>query len=182
MLEVTDIQGLQYIPNFITSEFESNLIAEIDKQPWLADLKRRTQHYGYKYDYRNRSIDNSMKIGALPDFAFGAVWHLLGRGLLLKEPDQLIINEYLPGQGIFAHVDCEPCFDDRIASISLGSGCMMELSKGEDKRNIYLERCSVLLLTGIARYEWKHGIPARKSDGDKARERRISLTFRNVIL
>ena len=46
-----DISGLQYIPDFIARDEESALIANIDEQPWLNDLKRRVQHYGYKYDY-----------------------------------------------------------------------------------------------------------------------------------
>lgn len=44
---------------------------------------------------------------------------------------------------------------------------------------------SLLVLTGSARYEWSHTIPARKSDvidGRRVgRKRRISLTFRRVI-
>lgn len=44
---------------------------------------------------------------------------------------------------------------------------------------------SLLVLSGEARFNWTHGIPARKSDvidGKKiARGRRVSLTFRTVI-
>ncbi|WP_231289239.1 hypothetical protein [Rickettsia bellii] len=29
-------------------------------------------------------------------------------------PDQVIINEYMPGQGIAPHTDCIPCFSDTI--------------------------------------------------------------------
>ena len=36
-------------------------------------------------------------------------------------PDQLIVNEYQPGQGISAHIDCEPCFKNTIVTVSLGS-------------------------------------------------------------
>jgi hypothetical protein len=38
------------------------------------------------------------------------------------------------------------------------------------------------MMYGEARYEWKHGIPARKSDDGVARERRVSLTLRRVTL
>jgi hypothetical protein len=46
--------------------------------------------------------------------------------------------------------------------------------------------CSLFVLSGPARYEWQHCIPARKSDvmgGIKIyRARRVSITFRKVIL
>ena len=42
-----------------------------------------------------------------------------------QQPDQLIVNEDEPSQGIAGHVDCIPCFDDTILSISLGSACVM---------------------------------------------------------
>ena len=56
MLEASDkeykleaqIPGLNYIPNYISKEEEHVLLDLIDKQPWLSDLKRRVQHYGYK--------------------------------------------------------------------------------------------------------------------------------------
>jgi hypothetical protein len=50
-----NISGLQYCPNFITAEEEQALIEIIDQQTWLNDLKRRVQHYGYKYDYKARA-------------------------------------------------------------------------------------------------------------------------------
>lgn len=49
-----------------------------------------------------------------------------------------------------------------------------------------LAQRSLLCIVDKARYEWKHGIVARKSDAINGkriqRERRLSLTFRKVIL
>lgn len=42
------------------------------------------------------------------------------------EFNQLIINEYLPGQGINPHVDNPTLFSSPIVSVSLGSECVME--------------------------------------------------------
>ena len=81
-------------------------------------------------------------------------------------PDQVIANEYLPGQGISAHVDCEPCFGEVIASLSLLSACEMRfgsLSSGETRAAILPPR-SLLLLAGPAPRDWTHAIPARRSD------------------
>lgn len=177
---VPDIPGLQYIPDFITADEERTLVEAIDQQPWLNDLKRRVQHYGYNYDYKARAVTPSSYIGPLPEWIEGIA------GKLPFKPDQAIVNEYLPGQGISAHVDCVPCFDNRIASLSLGSGTVMQFTNAKRKEEIYLEPCSLIVLSGEARYQWTHAIPSRKSDmvnGFKIqRDRRVSLTFRNVIL
>lgn len=61
--EKPDIEGLTYIPKYITQEQEQFLITQIDAQPWLNALKRRVQHYGYKYDYKARKITPDLKSG-----------------------------------------------------------------------------------------------------------------------
>ncbi len=177
---IPDIPGLTYIPDFVTQDEEIALITEIDMQPWLTDLKRRVQHYGYKYDYKARAVTNNAYLGPLPDWIKPIVQKLPFM------PDQAIVNEYHPGQGISAHVDCVPCFDDMIASLSLGAGAIMQFAKGDKKQEFYLKPRSLILLSGEARYKWTHAIPARKSDvinGLKMeRDRRISLTFRTIII
>lgn len=45
-----EISGKEYISDYITTEEAENLRKRIDKETWLDDLKRRVQHYGYKYD------------------------------------------------------------------------------------------------------------------------------------
>lgn len=178
------IPGLKYLTDYITKEEELELIAIIDKQPWLLDLKRRVQHYGYKYDYKNKAIDQSHYLGPLPNWLNSLSKQLCTKGIFKVLPDQVIINEYIPGQGIAPHIDCIPCFENTICSLSLGSSCVMEFLKDNLKSYIMLESCSLLTLSNEARYKWKHGISARKSDkydGMKIqRSRRISLTFRKV--
>lgn len=46
------VQGIQYIRNFITKEEEQLLTEEIDRAGWSDDIRRRTQQYGAKFDYR----------------------------------------------------------------------------------------------------------------------------------
>lgn len=49
--------GLTIKKEFISEELEQLLITEIDKLPWFgfsnSPSSRRTQHYGYSYDYRS---------------------------------------------------------------------------------------------------------------------------------
>lgn len=183
-----NISGLTYIPDFISSKEQDFLLSQIDQQSWLMDLKRRVQHYGYKYDYKSRAIGNDSYLGPLPEWLSSLSKKLHDNRIFPSVPDQIIVNEYLPGQGISAHIDCVPCFADTIASLSLGSPCVMEFSnlKIGEKKSILLEDRSLIVLSGPARYEWQHAIPARKSDiinGIKTdRARRVSLTFRNIIL
>ncbi|WP_313419310.1 alpha-ketoglutarate-dependent dioxygenase AlkB [Sphingobacterium multivorum] len=181
------IPGLTYIGDFITKEEELFLLHMIDENEWLPDLKRRVQHYGWKYDYKKRGIDYSMFLGDLPNWIYPLAERLHTQGHTNDLSDQVIINEYKPGQGIANHVDCEPCFGDSITSISLGSTCIMNLINLEtkEKLEVVLEPRSALIIKDESRYKWSHGIPSRLADtiNNKyvKRKLRISMTFRKVI-
>jgi len=186
-IPITEINGLLYVRNFIDRAEHDDLLSKIDSETWLTDLKRRVQHYGYKYDYKNHEINRSMFIAPLPDWAMKLVRRL--HGIYSKSfPDQIIVNEYEPGQGIENHIDCKTCFQDTIISLSLGSACAMDFIKygGNEKKTLWLEPRSLIVLKDEARYEWTHGIAKRKSDiwQDQKflRSRRVSLTFRTVII
>jgi alkylated DNA repair dioxygenase AlkB len=184
-----EIVGLELHPNFITEKEEKELIQSIDNSPWLNDLKRRVQHYGYKYDYRARKIDNSLYLGELPDWSKIISQKMIDKNIINFTPDQAIINEYEVGQGISSHIDCEPCFGDTIISLSLGSSCVINFEKelnSKDKIRIFVEPRTLLVMKKESRYDWFHGIPQRKSDKfnnvSTKRERRISITYRKVII
>lgn len=175
------IPGARYVRSFLPEW--SGLLAAIDHEPWLPDLARRVQHYGYRYDYKARKVTRDMYLGELPPMLRPITLRLVQEGLFRALPDQAIINEYKPGQGIAAHVDCVPCFGDTIATLSLGSECEMEFANtrtGEVRRTI-LEVGSLLVLADEARYDWTHSIRARLSDDGRVRGRRVSVTFRSVI-
>ncbi len=175
--------GLTYIPKYLSDARQSLLINEIDALPWSNELKRRVQHYGFYYNYRNKKIDRSMEAPPMPRYCWSLAKMLVNDKILSHLPDQLIVNEYMPGQGISPHIDCPPCFDDEIVSVSLLDEYPIQFSKSkEDVIEIPLAVGSVLKISGEARYDWYHQIPARKEDNGIARHRRISLTFRKVIL
>jgi alkylated DNA repair dioxygenase AlkB len=182
------IEGLIYRPDFVTPEEETTLLQHIDAQPWLSDLKRRVQHYGYRYDYKARSVNAAMRLGPLPGWSLDVVRRLEENKLIPETPDQLIINEYHPGQGIAAHVDCVPCFTGTIVSLSLGSSCVIDFKHKQTREvvSLLLMPRSLIVMSGPARYDWTHGIAGRKSDdfaGKKwPRGRRVSLTYRKVIV
>lgn len=188
--------GGRYVAGYISDREEESLLRRIDAAEWLTDIKRRVQHYGYRYDYTARHIVDDMRIGDLPQWVMPLAERLDG-DFFGKPPQQMIVNEYEPGQGIAAHVDCEPCFGDVVVSVSLGSTCVMDLARrdlsqanrvadsGDERVQLFLEPRSAVVLAGASRYHWTHGIAPRKKDvvcGEVYhRRRRVSLTFRTVL-
>ena len=185
--------GFEYVPDFLSPQEEADLTACIDAGEWLADLARRVQHYGYKYDYSNRRLDEAARIGALPEWLTRLTYKVRGAGtddavrlLDARRPfGQAIVNEYEPGQGIAPHIDRD-CFGPVVATVSLGSAVNMDFCCGESG-NEYVQRLeprSLVLLHGDARWKWRHGIAKRRTDtvhGQKiARQRRLSITFRTI--
>src|SRR6185295_10230600 len=114
-----DVPGLPYVQDFLTTAEEAALAQIIDGQQWLSELRRRVQHYGWRYDYRRRAVEPSMRLGPLPTWAAQLTHRLAHRGLTPGLSDQVIVNEYVESQGISRHIDCVPCFADGIATISL---------------------------------------------------------------
>lgn len=185
--------GLEYYSDFLTAAEEDRLLAHIDDSAWLTDLSRRVLHFGYKYDYTSRKLDESSRIGPLPEW-LARLSHMVREAASeeakqLLDPhqpfEQAIINEYLPGQGIAPHIDRD-CFGPVVATVSLGSAVNMDLYRDSTEEDYVqrLEPRSLLLLCGDARSKWRHGIAKRNSDtwnGQKTkRQRRVSITFRTI--
>ncbi|MGH8480656.1 MAG: alpha-ketoglutarate-dependent dioxygenase AlkB [Gammaproteobacteria bacterium] len=178
-----DVPGLFCVRDIVTEGEEISLVAEIDRSPWLTDLKRRVQHYGWRYGYKDRKVTADMRLGPLPRWADEIAERLFSQGFVSLRPDQVIVNEYMANQGISRHVDCPACFEDGVAMISLLESWEMVFRprNGNRKVAVLLERRSLAVMTGKSRYEWSHEIPARNAEpGGLRRERRISITFRRV--
>ena len=188
--EQPDVPGLTYMHDFLSEREEEAIVTEIDRCDWHSDLKRRVQHYGWRYDYKARQIDPSMRLGPLPGWAKDVARRLFSDGYLPQLPDQVIVNEYRGNQGISRHVDSQS-FADGIATISLLESWEMVFREKGTRRKVgqVLDRRSVAVMKGDARYRWTHEIPQRKFETRKdngsarvPRGRRISLTFRKVIV
>ena len=186
--EVDAVPGLKFVENFLTPEQQNHCVQRVDAavEEWRNDLSRRVQHYGWRYDYKARAITPDMHIGALPDWLDELAQKLYDEtGLFDRVPEQVIVNEYLPGQGIATHID-HPGFGPTVCTISLLDDWEMDFSENwRDKSPALLQRGSCVLLTGEARSVWQHGIAPRKSEatdtGRRKRQRRLSLTFRTVL-
>ena len=185
--------GLEYHPDFLVASEEDGLLARIDDADWLTDLSRRVMHFGYKYDYTSRRLDETARIGPLPEWLAqlanmvrAAASEEAKQSLDPRRPfEQAIINEYLPGQGIAPHIDRD-CFGPIVATVSLGSPVNMDFYRdatGDEHVQRLVPR-SLVLLYGDARSKWRHGIAKRHSDtwnGQRSkRQRRVSITFRTI--
>ncbi len=186
---VPDIPGLTYIPRFLSVDEQDAAIRHIDDEPWRSDLERRVQHYGWRYDYRARTVGRDMHIGPLPAWLQDIARRLHDETRLFdRVPDQAIVNEYVAGQGIAMHADRQ-CFGPTVATVSLGDAWRMDLrparGAADTRVDILLEEGSALLMTDDARWRWFHGIAKRLKErtdgGSRTRKRRLSLTFRTVL-
>eukprot|EP01122_Echinamoeba_exundans_P013497 TRINITY_DN5902_c0_g2_i1.p1 TRINITY_DN5902_c0_g2~~TRINITY_DN5902_c0_g2_i1.p1 ORF type:complete len:1226 (+),score=223.02 TRINITY_DN5902_c0_g2_i1:308-3679(+) len=191
--EVKNLQvpGLRYFKNWISPEEEATLLKEINTYPWSSALQRRTQQYGYIYDYgavKSADVSESrLSMGPMMPPSLQRLADRLFRDKLSPvKADQCIVNEYLPGQGINPHIDHAASFQDCVVSISLGSDVVMDFRnlKSDEEKHLLLQRRSAIILTGDSRYHWQHGIASREVDQINGQEirraKRVSITFRKV--
>ena len=189
MYELSEVSGLYYFAEFLDDDAQRKLVGLINAGQWREDLERRVQHYGWRYDYRARAVTLDMDLGPLPEWVAAVAARLYAETQLFDRiPDQAIVNEYQPGQGIALHADRD-CFGATVATVSLCDAWEMKLrpiggTSREDQR-VLLERGSALVLTGESRTAWMHGIDKRRREKGslrhRERHRRLSLTFRTFV-
>lgn len=194
--------GLKIIPNFVTTENESEILQSFDWEDKNQEsiLKHReVKHFGFEFSYKTNNIDPELPLDdKIPDLCVAVALSAYEAGLVISIPDQLTVNKYLPGQGIPPHTDTHDCCTGTILSLSLGSGVTMEFRgpKGEHIP-VWLPPRSLLVMSGEARYCWSHGITPRHCDtvphsvlgieqgleglSLAHRDTRVSLTFRKTF-
>jgi len=187
-LSYKNINGLYLINDFINGEEENNLIYKINNSEWTSQIKRKVQHYGYIFDYKNKKI-NKNSIIELPEWVNSIIDKLKNINFLKDfNPNQCTINEYIPGIGISPHIDTHSSFTNIIISISLQNQIVMNFkdkTKNDNKIEILLPPKSLLILKDTVRYSFTHGISWRKTDNINGkivrRNTRLSITLREII-
>lgn len=91
-MDFPQVEGLIYIPDFISLEEEEALLASIEGAEWDNSLKRRVQHYGLRYDYTAKSVDRSASIEPLPGFADDLARKIDATSQFSSTPNQCIVN------------------------------------------------------------------------------------------
>ena len=176
--------GAVIVPDFVTPAEEDRLLLRIGQAPWMTELSRRVQHYGYRYDYRGASRPEPAT--PFPRWA-EAMADRLREHFAGALPVQCIVNEYRPGQGIGMHADHRD-FGPVVASLSLAAAWPMRFRPHSVRpyargglpgdEVAVLPRRSVLVLAGTARRNWMHGIDPADTAGEAAT--RLSATFRTL--
>ena len=101
-----------------------------------------------------------------------------------QEFNSVLLNEYPDGRvGMGWHSDDEKelGINPIIASVSLGAERDFLFRHKKDKSietvKILLKHGSLLLMMGSTQHHWHHSLPIRR----KVKDRRINLTFRNIV-
>lgn len=171
--------GFAYAEELIDASAEASLVNSIGHLT-LKEFefrgytgKRRVVSFGWRYDFADGSLT---KADEIPDFllelriaaaAFG--------GLPPERLQQVLVTEYTGGAGIGWHKD-RPVFD-QVIGISMLAPCQFRLRRPEGarwaRRSLIAAPRSAYRLTGPARRDWEHSIPAVDA-------LRYSVTFRSL--
>ena len=178
--------GATLVPDIVTEAEEERILLRISQAPWMTDLSRRVQHYGHRYDYRAPGNGRHAPAPAFPRWAT-VIGDRLAPYFDGAMPEQCIVNEYRPGQGIGMHAD-HSSFGDVVVSLSLGDAWTMNFRPRSARPYVrdglasdevaLLPRRSALVLRGPARSRWMHGIDPAANAGRS--ETRVSATFRTL--
>ncbi|KAF0896178.1 hypothetical protein E2562_019668 [Oryza meyeriana var. granulata] len=209
---ISGVKGLWLCAAFLSADEQSRLLTAIRREGWFTDAHNQAMRFG---DLPSWAVELSAVIHeaiCVGDVNASCGVELknededacpLPSDLLWRKPlfDQLIANRYKPGEGICAHVDLMR-FDDGIAIVSLESPCVMHFSRAEQevvvcdtlesghaestKIPVYLNPGSLVLMSGDARYLWKHEInrkPGGQQWGGRELEQQIrtSITLRKLL-
>lgn len=184
--------GAYILTDFVNVD-EETLLIDVIGRSFTGSLKHRAvKHFGYEFLYNSNNVDLSKPLEESIPMKYDFLWMRLkdkGPALNWYKPDQLTVNQYMPGHGIPQHVDTHSAFDDPILSLSLESDIVMDFRKNEERLSVLLPRFSLLILSGESRYDWTHGISSRTMDIVQTshntlttlqRSKRTSLTFRKT--
>lgn len=181
---------LYILYDIITPDVEEQLIKYLNNQTWStvssSSNSRRVIHFGRSYNYKSRKDDGPSGVSPIPPEIKHIADHLIKYGIMPRV-EQVIINEYLPGQNISAHSDI-PAYGDVIVSLGIGESANfifrgISKNKGQVMKIVHPSR-SLLVFGGIYRHDFTHEIPGRKTidmpDGSRVKKHatRISLTMR----
>src|SRR5687768_1294546 len=89
-----EIPGLAYLPEYVSCNEEGTLVAAIGREPLNTTWERRRQLYGGSY---GRQEDPARPI---PPWGRSLADRIHRDGLVDRAFDHMLVNEYLPGQGI----------------------------------------------------------------------------------
>jgi alkylated DNA repair dioxygenase AlkB len=170
--------GLSCVADFISVSLEQDLIAHVASLPLQPfqfgpyEGKRRVASFGWHYDYSLRRL---LPAESIPVWVRLLIERVEAFGGLGARIAQVLCTEYESGVGIGWHRD-KPQFD-RIFGVSLGSPCRLRFRRRSDdaweRFTLEVPPRSIYLMSGPARLNWEHSIPAVAAP-------RYSITLRTL--
>ena len=120
-------------------------------------ILRKTLQFGPLFLFQTRSFAPASEYIEIPPEFTSLIVKLKQYS---KEINHIVVNEYLPGQGIKSHIDSPDLFGAVIVSLSLLSDCVMTFTRKESGGQVqkFLKRRSLVVLDEEARFEWGHEI------------------------
>lgn len=188
-----------YIPDFITEQEECEILKSVYTSPkpkWTCLKNRRLQDWG-GIPHKNGMIQEDIPAWLKKYIAKVSNLNIYEE----HKANHVLVNEYLPGQGIMPHFDGN-LFYPAIATISCGSHTVLEFFHEDNRAKVcelFLEKRSLVIIKNDMYTKYMHSINEMTEDkfkGDYAnlkllktnyavdekvpRDTRISLTIRNV--
>jgi alkylated DNA repair dioxygenase AlkB len=172
-------EGFRYEPELIDGATEAALLGQVRALPFREfefqgyTAKRRVISFGWHYDFSARHLE---KADDIPPFLLELREHAARfAGMEPSALQHVLVMEYGAGAAIGWHRD-KSVFG-QVVGISLLSSCTFRLRRAVgtnwERVSLTAEPRSAYLLSGPAREEWEHSIPA-------VEELRYSVTFRNL--
>ncbi|XP_012276991.1 alpha-ketoglutarate-dependent dioxygenase alkB homolog 6 [Orussus abietinus] len=161
-----------YIPDFISEIDETYIVKQINSAPvpkWTQLSHRRLQNWGGIPHAKGMIAED------MPSWLTKYIDKICDLNVFEQSvlPNHVLINEYLPGQGIMAHSD-GPLFHPIVTTISCGSHTLLDFYKRLDTEEIdktskiefsfLLEPRSLLILQKDLYHNYLHSIAEKTSD------------------
>jgi alkylated DNA repair protein (DNA oxidative demethylase) len=174
-------EGFLLVPDVIPATAERDLMNRLAALPLAPAVmrgyaaRRRVVHFGVLYGYDTGGVREGPP---MPDFLIPLRDRIAAlAGVAPETFTESLVTEYTPGSAIGWHRDA-PTFGPVVGGISLGAACRMRFRRGEqtgaiERASVVLQPRSAYVLSGPARAEWQHSIPAVEA-------LRYSITFRSV--
>ena len=152
------------LKDWCTQREETYLLGRVYASPkWTNVSARRLQSFGGQVREKGTLAEK------MPDWLaseIGKVQHTVGE-LMPTRINHVLVNEYLPGNGILPHQD-GGCYHPCVLILSLGCDAVMRFAPHKDFRDdssykefgIFLPCRSLLLFHGTTYTEYLHGIEA----------------------
>jgi alkylated DNA repair dioxygenase AlkB len=171
-------QSIQLVTDFITEAEESGYLDLFRTIQWQkvemhgVVAKRRVAHFGLDYTYTKRSVNQTLPAPIGMQSLTERAAKLIHRQA--EDIKEILVSYYPEGAGIGWHRDAE-VFGDAIVGVSFLSDCTMKFKNPESSEvfKLFIPRRSAYVLSGDARWKWKHSITRHEED-------RYSVTFRTL--